>query len=63
MSFSFHLACYIQKTIEILKSLKGTLYMLDKAVFALCTAVTGETSISPALKHLLLAENEFEFSQ
>ncbi len=37
--------------------------MLDKAVFALCTAVTGETSISPALKHLLLAENEFEFSQ
>ncbi len=37
--------------------------MLDKAVFALCTAVTGETSISPALKRLLLAENEFEFSQ
>ncbi len=52
MSFSFHLTCY----------------MPDKAVFVssalLCvqpTAVTGETSSSPALKRLLLAENEFAF--
>ncbi len=28
---------------------------------ALCTAVTEETSSSPALKRLLLAENEFAF--
>jgi len=39
--------------------------MSDKAAFvssALCIAVAGETSVSPALKHLLLAENEFAFS-
>ncbi len=49
MSFLFHLACY----------------MPDKAAFVkgalLCLAVTGKP-LSPALKRLLLAENEFAFS-
>ncbi len=49
MSFSIHLACYMPDKAAKLRA-------------ALLTAVTGETSISPVLKHLLLAKNECAFS-
>ncbi len=53
MGFVSHRFFYLWQSHHDIKTdcpLKGTLYMPEKAEFALCSAVTGETSISSALK-------------